>query len=333
MNEAKQLSNNATSPFVSALDHGIEVILRVANVWAQGAGSIFETSGNFLSGLLHRFGKILNGVPVIGKILFGIFHWLGTIVSGGFDLVAMLICATLNFVANGLAGLVRIFFGTLGAIAKKDVNLFRKGTADIFFGITGAAIAIAAKTVAVIHVMIFMQMGERPLNDHEKAIVARVYRNSITVKNIRIIEGFAGLFSTNNRPFALGTRIYLKRVDSAKDPALFAHECCHIWQYQRVGVRYIAEALWAQFFVKNAYSWETEIARGHVRWQDFNREAQAEFILDLYNSGRRKTSIHTPGEFFNDDPVGDDVEYIRKGVDYTELALKSITYIRNKGIS
>lgn len=337
MANANQPSTNVdkkpNSTFINAVDRAVEVALRVANVWAQRAGSIFETTGNFLSGVLDAFGEILNGIPVAAKVLRGMLHWLGTIVSAGFDLAAMLICSLLNLVANGLAGMVRVLVGVLSVIIAREGQLARKGVVDILSGITGAVIAIVAKTVALIHAVIFMQMGERPLNDYEKAIVARVYRNSITAKNIRIVEGFAGLFNTNKRPFTLGNRIYLKQVDSAKDPALFAHECCHIWQYQRDGVRYIAEALWAQFFVQNAYSWETEIARGHARWQDLNREAQAQFILDVFNSGRQKPPINKAGEFYNDDPIGENVEYKRNNADHTELARNAIALIRNKGVS
>ena len=337
MTNAKQPSTSTEktpdSVSINAVDRAVEVALRVVNAWAMGAGSAFEMTGNFLSGVLGAFGKVLNRIPVVGNILRGMCRWLGTIVSAGFDLIAMLTCCAVNIASNGLAGMVRVLIGVLRVIFARDGRLVRKGVADIFAGIAGAVIAVVAKTVALIHAVIFMQMGERPLNDHEKAIVARIYRNSIAVKNVRIIDGFAGLFSTNNRPFTLGNRIYMKQIASAKDPALFAHECCHIWQYQREGVRYIAEALWAQFFVKNAYSWETEIARGKMHWQDFNREAQAQFILNLFNDGRRKPPALTAGEFFDDDPIGNNVEYKRSGVDHTELAQKSIVFIRNKGIS
>ncbi|MFL7869465.1 MAG: hypothetical protein AB8I58_11575, partial [Anaerolineales bacterium] len=106
-----------------------------------------------------------------------------------------------------------------------------------------------------------------------------------------------------------------------------------VWQFQRDGVRYIIEALWARWTVENAYSWEAELDRGHVRWQDFNREAQAQLVQDVYNFGHRKPPAHTPGEFYEDDPIGEDVQYIRSGVNRTELARKAIMFIRNKGIS
>ena len=333
MSPNKQNQDIATTPaFVSAVDRGVGGTFRVANVWAHGAGFVFERSGNFIAGLLDALGHILRRIPVVGKVLYGMFHWLATIISAGFDLAAMLIGSFLSLLIYGLGGIVRILTGLLEAVISRDSWLIRKGAVDILSGMAGTVIAVVAKLVALIQATIFMQMGERPLNEHEKAIVQRVYRDSMAVQNIRIIEGFAGLFSTNDRPFALGNRIYLKHIDSMKDPALFAHECCHIWQYQRDGVRYIIEALWAQWKVENAYSWEAEIARGHLRWQEFNREAQAQFVQDVFNGGRRNPASQAPGEFYDDNPISDNVEYKRKGMDYTDLARSTIALIRNKGV-
>lgn len=324
-----QTKNPASPAFVPAVDHGVEVALRVANVWGLGAGSIFESVGSFLFGGLDALGNVLRGVPGIGNILRGMFHWLGTIFSAGFDLVAILIYSLVSLLANLLGGMVRILAGLLGM----DGDLMQKGMMDLFFGFAGAVIAVVAKLVALIQAVLFLQMGERPLSEYEQEIVRRVYRNSIAVRNIRVVTGFVGLFSTNNRPFTLGHRIYFRDIDPQEDPALFAHECCHIWQFQCEGVRYLIEALWARWTVENEYSWEAELARGHVHWQDFNREAQAQLVQDVYNGGRQMPPSNTRGEFYTDDPIGENVAYKRRSVDYTELARTTVTWIRNKGAS
>jgi len=53
--------------------------------------------------------------------------------------------------------------------------------------------------------------------------------------------------------------------------------------------RYLSEALWAQGTMKSdtssAYKWEDESTRGNYRWQDFNKEAQAQFIQDVFSGG------------------------------------------------
>jgi len=334
VSQTKQSQDVAASPaYVRAVDRGVEIAVRTVNVLGQWAGGVFDMIGVFLARLLDGLGNALNRIPAAGKILRGMFHWLGTILSAGFDLLSILISSLVNLLTNGLGGIVRILTGLLGSASARDGGLVRKGLADVLAGFTGAVIAIFAKTAAFVHAVVFMQMGERPLNEHEKAIIRKVYRNSIATQNIRVIEGFVGSFSTNNRPFALGNRIYMKHHDSATDPGLFAHECCHIWQYQREGVRYLIEALWAQWTVKKPYRWEAEIERGNVRWQDFNREAQAQFVQNLYTGGHRTPSTNTAGEFYDDDPIGEAVEFNRNGVDYTDLARDTITFIRNKGIS
>ncbi len=93
------------------------------------------------------------------------FHWLGTILSAGFDLVSILISSLVNLLTNGLGGIARILTGLLGSIRSRDGRLVRKGVVDILAGFVGAVIAILAKMAALVHAVIFMQMGERPLNE------------------------------------------------------------------------------------------------------------------------------------------------------------------------
>ena len=318
----------------STIDRGTnavaDVVVTVVNVLARFLDAVIETAGNILATLLESAGKFLNKVPGISRFLYGFFHWLATIVSAIFDGFAISISATLNFIANGIAGSIRILGGLITAIGTKDISLLRRGLADIASGIAGAVIAIAAKLLALVQSMLFMQMGERPLNTDEKAILKRVYRNSVSLNNIRVIEGFAGLFNVNDRPFTLGNKIYMKKHNSATNPALFVHECCHVWQYHHEGTRYISDALWAQHTFKDAYDWEAEIKRGITRWQDFNKESQAEFIMDLFNLGRRIPSTNIRGEFFDDDPIEANVEFKHRGIDHTDLAAQSVKHIRSK---
>jgi len=325
MNNSNQLIKNA--------DDIAGIIFSVGNAMAHGAGSVFETIGNFLAGLLDAFGKVLKNIPAVGKYLGGFFHWLGTIISAGSDLIAIFINGAIYLLANGFAGVLRILGGGLAVIIARDWGLIRKGVNDLLSGIGGVSIAIAAKLLAFLQAVFFLQMGERPLSKKEKEILRRVYRNSVALNNIRLIEGFAGLFSVNKRPFTLGNKIYMKHIRSDTDPGTFVHEVCHVWQYQRTGVRYIAEALWAQWTVPDAYNWKKEVERGRIRWQDFNREAQAQLVQDVFNHGRRIPSALTAGEFFDEEPISPNVEFKHRGADHTDLARKTVTLIRNKGIT
>ena len=76
------------------------------------------------------------------------------------------------------------------------------------------------------------------------------------------------------------------------------------------------------------YSWEDELKRGHFRWQDFNKEAQAQFLENVFDSGQQIPPMRMPGEFYTDDPVGDNVQFRSSVADYTDLARQSVTYVR-----
>lgn len=287
-----------------------EVVETVVEIVAEVISTVVEAIGTALGDVLNAIGNVLGGIPLIGGLLRGTFHWIATSVSAAFDLVATVIKAALDLEANVVAGAIRIVGGGTGGLLAWDGRLFVKGIGDFVSDTGGAVIAIVAKSVAVVQAVLFMQFGERSLTAVEQDMLRRVYRGSVVLYNVRVVEGFAGLFSTNTRPFTLGNKIYMKGVDSASDPAQLVHECCHVWQNQHQGVRYISDALWAQATIpRQGYSWEDELARGHFRWQDFNKEAQAKFLEDIFCTGRRIPSPSTHGEFYDDDPVGSNVKF------------------------
>jgi|tagenome__1003787_1003787.scaffolds.fasta_scaffold20976628_2 hypothetical protein len=89
------------------------------------------------------------------------------------------------------------------------------------------------------------------------------------------------------------------------------------------------DALWAQAVVPSTYSWKAELALGRLRWQDFNREAAAQFLQEVWERGRlRGPGGGGNGVFYKDDPVGGDVEFADPSGDDTSLAIESIAYVR-----
>jgi hypothetical protein len=99
-----------------------------------------------------------------------------------------------------------------------------------------------------------------------------------------------------------------------------------VWQYQNVGARYATDALYAQLTVPETYSWRAELGRELVLWRDFNREAQAQLLEDVWAEGSDASSV---GVFYKDDPVGADVRFVVDDVDHTSLALESVAYVRS----
>jgi hypothetical protein len=303
-----------------------------ANAAAEGVSDLIETAGTFLRDALDMIGGLAGRIPGTGRPLRALLHWYATWVSSSFDLIATCAKTTGDLAGKLLAGTVRIAFGGLGSLLAGDNRVFFKGWADIIGGTVGALIMVAGKTLAFVQAGLGLQYGERPLTAAEHRLLSDVYRGSVALYNVRVVDGFGGLAGITDRPFTLGNTIYLK---SDPDPSVLVHECCHVWQYQHAGAAYTIEALVAQRTLKDeGYPWVDELGRGHLRWQDFNREAAAQFVQDLWNWGSPRlppTPVpETNGVFFTDDPVGPDVVFVFSDQeDHTSLALETVAHIRN----
>lgn len=306
------------------------VVEDVGNTLEEVFTDVVETVGNGISDALGGLGDLLGNIPLVGGALSAVFHWLGDVVSSITDLWGALIKGVFGIWSGVTAGWLRVVFGGIGGLIAWDADTFVKGLGDILAGIGGAVLLVGGKIIGVVQSIIPLQWGKRRLTRNERAILRRVFRGSVALYNVRIIEGFAGIYSINDRPFTLGNTIYMKDVDPASEPWILVHECVHVWQYQNMGGRYVADALGAQALVDDAYSWEAELTRGNARWQDFNEEAQGKFLEDVYREGRFVGSAATGnGEFYNDDPVGSNVEFVFGGTDRTVLARDSVAYVRD----
>lgn len=315
-------------PIAAAADtigRGIEAVFN----WVGGIiGAIFETVGNFIAGVLDWIGDVLGNIPLIGPILRGFFHWLGTVIAAAFDFVGTFFKAVFNFIGAFWAGLVRVVVGGIGGLLAWDGRIFVKGLGDILAGFVGAAIAIVLKAVGFIESIFGGHFNERRLTQAEMGMLANVYRQSVVLDNVRVIDGRELITLVNGgRAITIGNKIYMAGTLPAAYNGVLVHECCHVWQNQRVGTRYLADAAAAQTS-PDAYNWENELARGNHRWQDFNREAQAQFIMDLFTGGTHVSGASTPGIFFNSDPIGDDVRFVFNLQDRTGLARETMLEVR-----
>ena len=300
----------AITTAANAVANAVEVAVETA---AEVASTIIEAIGNGLADASYALGDSLGGVPLVAGFFRGVFHWLGSVASAVFHFAAAAVKASLDGTANVIAGLVRVVGGAVGGLLAWDGRLLVKGFGDIAAGLVGSVVAILATSVASVQAGLFMQLGERRLTLSEQNMLMLVYRNSIKLDLVRVVDGFAGVFSTNPRPFTMGNTIYMKDEDPSAYSTTLVHECCHVWQNQHIGTRYIGDALWGQATLPGqGYSWSDEIARGHFRWQDFNKEAQARFLEDVFRNGTRIPTGSIPGEFYDDDPIGRNVD--RKSV-------------------
>ena len=219
-------------------------------------------------------------------------------------------------VASAAAGLVAAVVASVAGLATRNVPV----------ALAGGLIVVLGKVVALVQALFGLQWRHRSLTDAEKALLTMVYRGSVDLAAVRVVPGFAGVFSANKRPFTLGGTIYLKR---AKHPATLVHECAHVWQYQHLGSRYTFDALRAQHKLKaGAYRWVDELGRGRTRWGEFNREAQAQLLEDLVRFGERVPATGVTGEFYSDEPIGGAVRFLHDDVDHTEFARAAVAEVR-----
>jgi hypothetical protein len=325
-----------------AFASGVETVAEVAETAATAVGDtvadVVETIGNAAQDGANSLGDVVASVPRIGGVLKGACAWVGGIIADNANFGGAIIKASFGIVAGLLGGLTRI----VGGLLCLNGSLILKGLIDIGSSIAGAVLIVLGKLAALVQRIIFCQNNERPLTKAEKEMLHRVFHRSISLYNIRIIEGWSGIFGiTTNGAFTLGNTIYSNATDFSVSPEILVHECVHVWQYQVLGARYTMDALGAQAIygrngsADDAYSWLAELDRGNTRWQDFNKEAAAEHIQDIWLVGSM-VPLHPGikpghGTFYL---AGDDVyltskgEFCFNGKDFSELAIASVKTLR-----
>lgn len=136
----------------------------------------------------------------------------------------------------------------------------------------------------------------RGLNPRERRELERVYYDSVRWDDVRIKEGVRGVFSWPPRVAAFVVGNTVNVMERAFTPGeqlnlgLLVHEIAHVWQFQHGGVRYLSEALHAQFF-GDGYDFAKGISEGRS-WAGLNPEQQAEllqqaFLCGYFHHGRR----------------------------------------------
>jgi len=302
---------------LSSIRKGIKKVAKavsgIVNKIADGAADLVEALGHLIGDGLTWLG---NKIPYAGVV----FRWLGAVVTSLFDVFAAIVKGV-GAIAGGLASAaIRI----VGGIFTLDWRGILGGLGDIAAGIVGAVIAVGGKAVQLIQVMVTIGWP-RPLDATELAIVKRVFDGSIATYNVRVVDGFAGLYSLNKRPFVLGNIIYMKARNATNNAEEFAHECTHIWQNQHVGACYTAEALASQFWGVG-YEWEKE-ADATPDWEDFGREAQGQSVQYMYTNGGSVSGSTGNGAIFSEpDPALHVFNY--NGKDRVLMANDAISTIR-----
>lgn len=271
---------------------------------------------------INRFGcRIGNTEESIGDGIQDAMNWLGEKfhIKIPFILVGGVIKGVFPVLAVVFTGLLGIFAGITGGAIKLIYGIFTRraflgGVSDLISPIAGTIILVLGTVMALLQSVCYAQGFERPLTNKERTQLQKVFKNSINYYVLRIVEGHAGIFGINSRPFVLGNTIYMKKC---RDFGVLVHEAVHIWQFQHTGNRYASDALRAQWFSPDPYNWKREIiTKGKITWVDFNAEAQAEFIHILWKAEYFEITNRKPCLFVD-------------GIDLSDFAKETVEKMRS----
>jgi len=133
-----------------------------------------------------------------------------------------------------------------------------------------------------------------PLSGREIAVIAAVLgETALRFGEVRVAEGgiLALVFRLNgNLAFATWHTIYLPRSGrhTRQNLPIVVHELAHVYQYERVGSRYLGEAVYMLMKTKRDcydYGSAAGLRAAHEagkRFRDFNREQQAMIVQDYF---------------------------------------------------
>ena len=317
---------DAISSAANAVGNAVE---DVGNAIGDAASDALDTIGSAIQQGFDWLGDLTSSI----SWLSGIFKRLGSFFSIVFHLLGIIFLkGALNIAASFFGGLVKIF----GGLITGKLALALAGLEDIGSSIGGTILSGLGNLVSAGQTLFYAQNPSRPLNELEKSVLKRVFQDSLALYNIRIVEGPAGLYSliSSDRQFTLDNTIYFKTLPVDSNLDILVHESVHVWQYQHQGVRYSIEAISAAEYygVNVAYDWEKEI-NDHKDWPDFNREAEAEIMQDIYIYGALiEDGVTTSGNgAFYDAKLKISTNqfiYPFDNIDYTGFANKAVAEMR-----
>lgn len=317
-----------------AIKRGAKKLGKAVKKVGDAVEKFVRNLGEYLGSFVAAVGNgLADGLRWIGEKtgLESVFSWLAGLVKGVFSIASAVIKAAAGIIGSIVGGVLRIVAGILRA----DGSMILGGLGGILSSIVGAVIVVVGRLIAWVQRILTLQGSERRLTQVEISQLQRVFHDSISFYVVRIVEGDAGVFDLNSDPFTLGNTIYTKQRSPPIE--LLVHEATHVWQYQHLGTRYASDALWAQWTEEDAYDWEQEIASGSSAWADLNREAQAEFLEDVWLDGELRNSAGglvsaANGSFFDADwdTTFGRFERTSGGVttDYTAIARDAVETVR-----
>ena len=270
-----------------------------------------------------------------------IAKWINGILLGSGTVISAIIKSIAGIIGSGVSSILFL----INTLISFSIEPALQGLTNLLITIAGGIISILSNLFILIARVVGLLSEGRQLSEDEKNILRVVFRTSLNPNKIRI----AYFPFWHKYFFALHNTIYSPHKDQSIPPHLLVHESVHVWQYHHEGVKYLAEALLAQvqYGIKNipgnAYDWTAEISRGKTDWGNFNKEAAAQLIEEIWKEGEACIPSNEAeplevengcGVFFIMSAEEDNRKprFIskRNHQDYTDLAIESMLMLRSK---
>jgi hypothetical protein len=270
-----------------------------------------------------------------------IAKWINGILLGSGTVISAIIKSIAGIIGSGVSSILFL----INTLISFSIEPALQGLTNLLITIAGGIISILSNLFILIARVVGLLSEGRQLSEDEKNILRVVFRTSLNPNKIRI----AYFPFWHKYFFALHNTIYSPHKDQSIPPHLLVHESVHVWQYPHEGVKYLAEALLAQvqYGIKNipgnAYDWTAEISRGKTDWGNFNKEAAAQLIEEIWKEGEACIPSNEAeplevengcGVFFIMSAEEDNRKprFIskRNHQDYTDLAIESMLMLRSK---
>lgn len=268
-------------------------------------GVVSAVVGLVTNAVVAVIGLLGESVPWLSGVttwLAGVVLRVGSVLSAAFELAAV--------AATVAAALVRIFAGILVLNLDQVLDGLRQLAQDL----VGLFLMSLAEVTGLVQVILGLERAGRPLTEAEIRLLTPVFLDGLVYKLVRIVSGSAGIFSSNDGPFAVRNRIYTKTEGELQDHTL-VHEMYHVNSHQTTGSSYAGDAVIAQLFAADAYDWKLDVAAG-TAIGDVNEEACASTVEAAWAKGGRKSTKDPylvtleKGSFFNQKTVSDEPHLI-----------------------
>ncbi|MEM7624989.1 MAG: hypothetical protein AAF333_05120 [Planctomycetota bacterium] len=265
--------------------------------------------------------KTWGGIKTGARYTWRGAKWAGRSVYNSTRQLGYGVWNTTKSVAHGVVEGAKTGWKGVKQIARGDIKAGLKnigrglGKATLQNAVDGLIIG-GGHAIGAVQTLVGLEKHGRKLSAQETAMLRPIFGNSIDLGRVRIKEGFAGIYSLNDRPFVMGDTIYMKdwagKTGHARS-VLLVHEMMHVWQHQNGGGDYATEAIYTEqrYGQDKAYGFEAPVDAG-VPFERLKVEQQATLIEKAFEAG-----YFTSGTFMHN------------GKDYTAYVDRAVAMVRD----